>query len=526
MSDPAGRHALLGIDYGTGGAKACLVTDDGVVRGYAYAEYPVLQEHPGWSEHDPENYWTVCCELVAAVLAESGLPASEVAGVAVSSALPSLVLVDADGSPLAPAINLMDRRAVDEIDIVLDAVGAAAVAELTANRVEDIPSVVSLLWYKRHRPAVYDRVHAALTIDGFITHRLCGEYVANVSSGVFYGVAYDIRRGCFDEKVLERIGIAADKLPRLHGCTDVVGEVTAGAARVTGLAAGTPVAAGQVDCNASWIAGGATRPGDMQLNLGTCGVLGVVHDQVGFLDSPAGRKMINIPYTTDPRTTYAAVAATTTGGQALRYFRDTFGALEVRTGHDLGISAYDLLTVQARHIPPGSQGLLVLPYLMGERSPLWNPRARGVVMGLSLHHTRGHVLRAFLEGVGFALYDNYEHLVGGGIEMSLPLVFNEGGARSDVWRRIVTDIFGVPSTLLQGVGGAPLGDALLAGVAVGVLDGFDVARQWAVTGEPMEPDERRHRCYREYFEVFRNVYRHLCDDFDDLARLVRAETPT
>jgi ribulokinase len=283
------------------------------------------------------------------------------------------------------------------------------------------------------------------------------------------------------------------------------------------------VAAGQVDCNASWIAGGAIQPGDVQLNMGTCGVLGIVHDEESFLGSPAGRQVINIPYTTAPSSTYAAVAATTTGGQALRYFRDTFGALEVRTGGDLGVSPYDLLTVQARDIPPGSQGLLVLPYLMGERSPLWNPRARGVVMGMSLHHTRGHVLRAFLEGVAFALYDNYEQLVSGGISPALPIVCNEGGARSDVWRRIVTDVFGVPTTLLRGVGGAALGDAILAGVAVGSLDGFEVAREWAVTGDPIEPDERRHARYREYFAVFRSIYAHLRADFDDLDRLVRSE---
>lgn len=517
-----GSAGLLGIDFGTGGAKACLATVDGAVLGHRYAEYPMIQERPGWCEHDAEAYWTITCDLVAGVLADAGMSGREVAGVAVSSALPSLVLVDDAGAPLAPAITLMDRRAVDEIDVVLDAVGERRISELTANRVEDLPSLVSLLWYQRHRPETYARVARALTVDGFVIHRLCGEYVANVSSGVFFGVAFDIRRGCFDEAVLDRLGLPTEVLPRIVDCTDVVGEVTAAAAGATGLARGVPVAGGQVDCNASWIAGGATRAGDMQLNLGTCGVLGVVHDRADFLGGDVGHRMINIPYTTDPRGTYTAVAATTTGGQALRYFRDTFGALEVRTGQDLGISPYDLLTTQARDIPPGCEGLLVLPYLMGERSPLWNPRARGVVMGLSLHHTRGHVLRAFLEGVGFALYDSYRQLVDSGIDTTLPLVFNEGGARSDVWRRIVVDIFGVPGTLLRGSGGAPLGDAVLAGVAVGALDGFDVAREWAVTGDTMEPDLARHRCYEEYFEVYRSVYSHLVDDFDALARLVRA----
>ncbi|MGH3629905.1 MAG: FGGY-family carbohydrate kinase, partial [Mycobacteriales bacterium] len=499
------------------------VDEHGAELGYAYREYSIVQEHPGWSEHDPREYWSACCELSAEVLGKAGLRARAISGIAVSSALPSMVLVDDRGEPLAPAINLMDRRAGDEVALVEDTLGADEVFRLSGNRLEDHPSIVNLLWYRRHRPAVLDKTHQALTIDGYIARRLTGESVVNVSAGVFYGVAFDIRRGEFDASVLERLGLERDILPQVRTCTEVIGEVTSAAADQTGLAAGTPVAAGQVDCNASWIAGGAIDAGDMQLNLGTCGVLGVVHDDQDFLGSVTASEMINIPYTTDPSTTFAAVAATTTGGQALRYVRDTFGTLERETQRALGVGAYDLLTLQARDIPPGSEGLIVLPYLMGERSPIWDPAARGVIMGLSLHHTRGHVIRAVLEGVAYALQDNYDKLAAGGLAANLPLVCNEGGARSDIWRRIVTDVLGIPTALLTGAAGAPYGDAVLAGVATGVFDDFRIAKERASTSAVMEPDAEHHERYLEYFEVFRDMYRHLKPDFSRLASIVHSE---
>ncbi len=512
---------LLGIDFGTGGAKACLIDDEGAVLGYAYREYTILHPKPGWSEHDPETYWRVTCEMIGQILQETSCPPQEIAGIAVSSALPSMVLVDRQGLPLAPALNLMDRRAVDEVAAIRDLVGESVIEEVSANRIEDHPSLVNLFWFARHRPDVYSSIHSALTIDGFIVSRLTGRCTLNRSGAVFYGVAFDIRKGDFRPELLELLGIDREILPSLCDCTEVVGSTTAEAASATGLAVGTAVVGGQVDCNAGWIAGGAVSPGDMQLNLGTCGVLGVVHQSMDYLSNPDGLRMVNIPYTTSPADTFSAVAVTTTGGQALRYLRDTFGNVEVDVERLLKVSSYDLLTLQARDVPPGSEGLLVLPYLMGERSPIWDSAARGVVFGLSLHHGRGHLVRAFMEGVAYALFHSYSVLRRTGLQASHPLIFNEGGAKSEVWRRIVTDVFGIPTARLQGSAGAPLGDAILAGVGVDVFDDFSVARQWARYGEHLEPDERNHHRYLEYFQVYQDLYGNVSRSFQDLQALLR-----
>lgn len=511
---------LLGIDFGTGGAKACLLDDQGVVLGYAYREYPIFHPHPGWSEHDAETYWQVTCELIAEVLRDTGCLGSDIAGIALSSALPSMVLVDESGRVIAPALNLMDRRALEEVHIAQDALGADLIESLTANRIEDHPSIVNLLWFKRHQPDLFSSAYKALTIDGFIASRLTGRYTVNRSGAVFYGVVFDIRAGEFRLDLLERLGLDPEILPELCDCSQLIGSVTSTASAATGLAPDTPVLGGQVDCNAGWIAGGATSPGDMQLNLGTCGVLGVVHRSMDYLAHPDGLQMVNIPYTTSPLDTFSAVAVTTTGGQTLRYLRDTFGDRERDAERLQGVSAYELMTLQAKDVPPGSEGLIVLPYFMGERSPLWDATARGVVFGLSLHHTRGHFFRAFMEGVAYALYYSYSTLMQTGLQPTYPLIFNEGGSQSEVWRRIITDMLGIPTARLCGVGGAPLGDAILAGVGVGVFPDFSVAREWARYDDHLEPIDGNHARYLEYFAVYKGLYDDLRTRFQELHGLV------
>lgn len=512
---------LLGMDFGTGGAKACILDSDGEVVAYSFREYPILHPHPGWSEHDPLLYWSVAQELIEQVLRESRCLPQDIVGIAVSSALPSMVLVDRAGNPVAPAINLMDRRAVDEVTIICDILGQAEIEQVTANRIEDHPSLVNLFWYKRNRPEIYANVHKALTIEGFIVSRLTGLYTLNTSSAVFYGVAFDIATSNFRADMLEKLGIDPDLLPSLHDPVEIVGGVSPDAAESTGLARGTAVVAGQVDCNAGWISGGAVEAGDMHLNLGTSGVLGIVHKDKNFLRSPQGLQMLNIPYTTSPRDTFSAVAATTTGGQALRFLRDNLGAGEVAAGKQLGVSPYDLMTLQARDVSPGSDGLIVLPYLMGERSPIWDSSARAVLFGLSLHHNRGHVIRAFLEGVAYALYDSLTVLRDSGLDMAPTLVFNEGGAKSHVWRSIITDVFGMPTVLLKNRVGAPLGDALLAGVGVGVFSDFGVAKQWSEYAEALEPDAKNHALYSEYFQVYKSLYQNIKGNYKDMQAISR-----
>lgn len=510
---------LLGMDYGTGGAKACVISAEGEVRGFAFEEYPFIHERPGWSEHDPSLYWQIACRLIQSVLAEARIEASRIRGIALSSALPSMVMVDDRHDPIHRAYNLMDRRATQEVEWLKEAVGEERILQTSGNRLEDHPTIVNLLWEKSHRPESYRRIYKALTIDGFITLKLTGQATLNVSAGAFYGVAYDLRARRFDQDLLAEIGIDPDLMPDLHPCTDVIGLVTPPAAAETGLVPGIPVAAGQVDCNAGWVGAGAIHEGDIQSNLGSVGNFGVIHKDTGFNFSSIGCLMINFPYTVDSDDTYVTVPSTMTGGQSLRYLRDQFSQVEVETERVLGISSYDLLNMQAAKVPAGSDGLIVLPFLMGERTPIWDVYARCVVFGLSLNHTKGHLVRAMMEAVAYAMYDSFRLIQEAGLQINYPLVLNEGGAVSTLWRQIITDVFNVPTALVKRRTGAPFGDAILAGVATGVFQDFTVAREWAEYVDPMEPDRDRHARYMEYFGLYKQIYEHVKGDFRELARL-------
>lgn len=511
---------LLGIDYGTGGAKACIIDLDGKVLGSTFEEYPFIHERPGWSEHDPYFYWEICCRLIRGAVAEAGVAPEAIRGIAVSSALPSLVMVDEAHEPINRAYNLMDRRATEEVAWLKETVGDERIFQTSGMRLEDHPALVNLLWEKNNRPDDYRRIWKALTIDGFINLKLTGEAVLNKSGAAFYGVAYDLRRLEFDESILSEIDVDPALLPDLFRCEEIVGQVTQAAAAETGLATGIPVAAGQVDCNAGYMGAGAIEVGDIQCNLGSVGNFGLIYRDVDFAFSDVGYRMgLHFPYTVDCENTYITVPTTMTGGQSIRYLRDNYGKYEVEVERVLGVSSYDLLNMEAADVPVGSEGLIVLPFLMGERSPIWDVQSRAVIFGLSLNHTKGHVVRAMMEGVAYAMYHSFDMLQEAGLEMNLPLVMNEGGAVSVLWRQIIADVFNVSTVLVKRRTGAPFGDAILAGVATGAYDDFSVTKEWAEYVEPMDPDPANHERYMAYFELYKDLYRHVKEDYQTLARL-------
>ena len=511
---------LLGIDYGTGGAKACIINTQGAVCGFAFEEYPLIHEHAGWSEHDAAHYWQVAGRLIKQALAAAQIRPAELRGIAVSSALPSLVMVDRQQQPIHRAYNLMDKRAVKEVAWLQAHIGEARLFPISGYRLEDHPILVNLLWEKNNRPAALQNSYKALTIDGFITLQLTGQAVCSYSNAAFYGVAYNLRERRFEEGLLREIGLDPALMPKLCNCDEIIGEVTSAAAAETGLVPGIPVAGGQVDCNASWLGAGAINVGDFQSNLGTVGNFGIIHQNTDFIFSDIGKLMINFPYTVNSENTYVTVPTTTTGGQSLRYLRDNFSQVEIETERVLGVSSYDLLNLQAQKIPAGSDGLIILPFFMGERTPIWDVQARGVIFGLSLNHTKGHLVRAMMEAVAYAMYDSFRLLKeDAGLKINYPMVMNEGGAVSPLWRQILADVFDVPLVLVKRRTGAPYGDAILAGVAAGIFKDFAVAKEWAEYIEPMEPNQANHARYMEYFALYKKLYAHVKDDYRELARL-------
>lgn len=511
-------HYFLGMDYGTGGCKACIIDEKAEVLSYAYREYLIYTNAEGFSEHDANEYWPLTCSMIQECLEKAGIDAAEIEGIGTSSALPSLVMVDKAGNPVHRAYNLMDRRAVRQELWLKEKIGEEELFEITGNKIEDHPILVNLLWEKENRPSDYKKIYKALTIDGYIRLKLTGKATAHDSAGIYYGVAYNLKEHRFEKEIMNLLGISEELLPDFFKCEDIVGRVSNQAAKETGLAVKTVVAGGQVDCNAGWIGGGACEIGDIQMNLGTCGNIGIIHKEEPF---PG---MFNFQYTTDCRNTYITATTTQTGGQALRYLRENFSQLEKAMESLVpGLDSYDYLNMEAEKIPVGSEGLVVLPYFMGERTPIWDNNARGVVFGLSLNHTKSHLVRAVMEGVGYALYDSFKILQESGMKMNFPLVMNEGGAKSKLWRRIITDILNVPTVFVKNRVGAPYGDALLAAVATGYLKDYKIAKEKAEYIEPMEPIEENHRIYMEYYKLYKKIYEHLKDDYITLKKLRKGE---
>jgi len=503
---------FLGIDFGTGGAKACITDTEMNILSYSFQEYEIIIQKPGWSEHDPENYWKLTKYLISECIKKGKISPKDIAAIATSSALPAMVMVDKKGNTINNAYNLLDRRAKEEVQWVSQTVGTGKIFDITGNRLEDHPVIINLLWEKRHRPDSFKKIHKVYTIDSFIKNKLTGISNINYTQGAYYGVAYDIRNNSFNPAILNMIGIDASILPEVTHSEAVIGQITQQAALECGLVAGIPVTAGQGDAMAGWLGAGAIYPGDIQINLGSVGVIGIVHKNSHFLDT-----MINAAYTVPG--TFVVIAATNTGGLLIRYMRDNFAHLETAVEKLTGINAYKMLDMQAEKIRAGSEGLITLPYFMGEKTPIWDTFAKGVLFGLTLNHSKGHVLRSMMEGVAYALHDSFILLKKKIKVINYPAVFNEGGVVSKVWREIITDVLDIPTVLVKNRVGAPYGDCLLAAKATGFIKDYSITREKAQYIEPMEPQKRNNELYMEYFELYKKVYISLKERFIELDAL-------
>jgi xylulokinase len=510
---------LVGCDIGTGGTKAVVMASDGTVLGSHFIEYPLMttktaaDRFPGAkAEQDPEWYWNAAADTIRTSIQQSKVDPREIKGVGISALAPTCILVDRNLRPLQNAHIWMDRRATAECEWLRREIGDERVFRVSGNIIDTFYGATKLLWNKCNRPDIYSQTHKFLSAVGYPCAKLGGKAVMDYSNASLVGVVFDIVNRRWDEELIEALHLDPAKFARLAACDEVIGEVTREAAERTGLAAGTPIVAGTVDSTAAWLASGALDAGATQLIMGTSASLGVVHDTPTFT-----RGLISLIHAAESRRKYVTAGALVCAGALMRYFRDNFAQIEKATEAISGINAYDILNEEAKRVPPGSDGLIVLPYFMGERTPLWDARARGVAFGLTLDHGRGHLVRAMMEGVGYAVLHNLELMRASGLKMQFPMVLCEGGARSPLWRQIMADILNVECAFAPCSQGAPVGDAILAGVGVGVYKNYDIAGSLVQFGERTSPDPERHSRYMKLYTVFRGLYPALKGQYEELA---------
>lgn len=489
--------------------------DDGAILAAEIDEYDVLHPRPLWAEQWPDVWLNATIGTIKRALERAKVSPHDVAGIGISGLYGgSGIPVDTEFQPIRPCLIWMDRRATKQVEWLKENIDLDRLFEITGNGVDSYYGFTKMLWLKEHEPQTWGRIHKLVPPNDYVIYHLTGSLVIDHSSAANIGGLYDIRRRCWSEELLQLLGVPLRFLPeRIVPSAAIAGYITKEASEQTGLLQGTPVIAGGIDAAVATLSAGVFEPGDHVAMVGTSMCWGTVHD--GSRLSPA---MVSMPYVVDPERTIYTFGGAATAGALARWFRDHVGVGDVEVDRP-GLEGYAYLDSLARQIPPGSEGLLVLPYFMGERSPIWDPMARGAIHGLTLYHTRAHLFRAFLEGVAYALRHNMDY----GERLGLPLnpdCFLVGGAsKSALWTQIFADVSGYQMRTVDGGGDAPLGDALLAGVATGAVEGYDQIKSWLRLQPPVAPDPSAQEAYRRYYAAYQSAYRETASTMHRLARL-------
>ena len=510
---------VMGIDVGTTGTRAVIVRPDGHVAGAATGDHqPMRMPKPGWAEQDPEDWWQAALVAIRAALEQANLKGSDIAALGFSGQMHGVVLLDSALAGLRPALIWCDQRSQAQCDWITGKVGAERLIQLVSNPALTGFSAPKILWVRDNEPRIFERVAHFLLPKDFVRFRLTGEFATDVSdaSGT---LLFDVTHRRWSAEMLQELEINPNILPRAYESPEITGEITREAAVLTGLSAGTPVVAGGGDQAASAVGNGIVLPGLTSATLGTSGVI-FSYTAVPTLD-PQGR--IHTFCHAVPGK-WHVMGVTQGAGLSLRWFRDHFGAAESWYARHTEVDPYDLIIREAEKVPPGSEGLLWLPYLMGERTPHLDPQARGLWFGLTAAHTRAHLIRSILEGVAFSLRDSLEIFRELGIPVE-QIRASGGGSRNFLWRQIQADLFGKELVTLRTSEGSAFGAALLAGVGAGIYASVEESAVEAIqVKERMAPKPDIAKVYDRYYQVYRSLYPALKELSHTLARLGAGES--
>jgi xylulokinase len=485
---------LLGIDIGTGSTKGVLVDTTGSIMASEAIPHSMDLPRPGWAEVDAERlWWHEVCSISASLMAKMPAGAS-LAGMCVSGVGPCLVLCDDDLRPLRPAILYgIDTRATAEIESLTAELGEQNILDRAGTLLSSQAVGPKLEWVRRHESDVFDRATGWYGSNSYIAAKLTGEYVMDHHTASQCDPLYAIREFDWNHEWAQRI-CGRLPLPRLVWPSDVVGSVTAAAAEATGVPVGTPVSAGTVDAYSEAFSVGVRQPGDQMLMYGSTMFLVQIIDE--YHSDPTLWTTTGVEHDS-----LALAAGTATAGSLISWLQKVTGE-----------PSFEDLTAEAQGVPPGSEGLLVLPYLAGERTPVFDARARGVVAGLTLRHGRGHLFRAAYEGISFGIRQILERF--DDAHSASRTVAVGGGLRSPVWAQAVSDITGRPQLVPEQAIGASYGDALLAGIGVGLVE---PDTDWAKIAREIKPDPRNRDLYEGLYPTWRELYPATRDQVHRLA---------
>lgn len=493
----------LGVDIGTFESKGVLVDAEGAIVAQASRPHEMIVPRPGWAEHRAdEDWWDDLATITRRLLAESGVAPAAVRAFACSAIGPCMLPVDAAGAPLMNAVLYgVDGRAEREVAELTERIGEETLLARCGNALTSQSVGPKILWLKRNRPELYERTAKVLTSTSYLVQKLTGEVAIDHYTAANFSPLYDVDALDWRDDLADDI-VDLDKLPRLAWTAEVVGRVTAEAARETGLAEGTPVTAGTIDAAAEALSVGVLRPGDMMMMYGsTIFIITLTDERV------RDARLWYAPWLFEGQ--HASMAGLATSGTLTHWFRDHL-AQELDPE-----MAFARLAEEAEGSPPGAKGLLFLPYFSGERTPIHDPLAKGCLFGLNLTHSRGDLYRALLEGIAHGtrhVIDTYRD-VG---QAPKRLMAVGGGTKNRIWSQSTSDIAGLDQILCRTAIGASYGDAFLAALAIGAVERDDIAA-WnppvsTIAAAPSDVLETQYRLFRRLYEQTKDIAAELSED--------------
>ena len=505
---------ILAHDLGTTGNKATLFGADGRLVASAFAPYTVHYPRPGWAEQDPEEWWNAVCAATQKLVSACPDACAELAAVGFSGMMNGCLLVDDHGAPLHPAMIHADIRSVSQCERIGSQIGEACAYALTGNRIAPYFTLGKLAWLRENAPEIVAKAHWCVQTKDFVQARLTGVWGVTDRSDASLTGCFDIENGAWSPEMVAASGVAAALFPEVRSSTSIIGKVSAEAARETGLRPGLPVVIGGGDGACATAGAGAIVGGDTYHYLGGTSWIAAVTD--GYRPDPERR--LSVFCTLDPafNVLYGTVQS---AGSSVDWFRETIGT----GGHGPDEDNFAALERLAASAPAGSRGLFFLPYLAGERSPIWDARARGAFIGLSSAHRRAELARSVFEGVAYALRSNLAVLGQLGLAPDAVRVLG-GGMRSPLWRAIFAAVYGRPLILMDRLSEATsCGAAMAAAVGVGLVPNLSAAAAlFAPVGDREAPDSELSATYARGFTFFQTLYPALSDRFAALADITAA----
>lgn len=506
---------FMGIDVGTTGSKVLLIDERGRVVASHTTEYPLYTPRVGWTEQNPDEWWDATVKSIRAAIKRAGIGPEEVEGVGLTGQMHGLVMLDRNLAVIRPAILWNDQRTGEEAEYINSVIGLDRIVEITGNIAHTGFTAPKLLWVKRHEPENFAKMRKFVLPKDYVGFKLTGEVATDVNDASGTSL-FEVRSRRWSTELVEALGVPADALPSVLESPEVRGEVSAEASEATGLRRGTPVVAGAGDQGAAGVGAGVVEEGVISVNIGTSGVVFTHSDS--YRCDPRGR--LHAFCHAVPGAWHLMGVMLSAGG-SLRWFRDKLGQLERGLADLLGLDPYDVICREAEQAPPGSEGLIFLPYLAGERTPHADPYARGVFFGLSLKHGRQHVVRAILEGVCYGLRDSLELMRALGVKPREVRVLG-GGARSALWRQILADVYACDVYTMEVDEGSSFGAAILASVGTRAYPTVrDAVRATVRTRDEVRHNPANSALYEEYYRLYAALYPALKEHYRRLAEIVR-----